>query len=156
MCPNYHHVWYSHVYFKRQAQIMAWDSCCYMTSHGGHFDTYTTWLRAASHLEVGPFRCVKGLKSSLVIGQKDEIDPNPFTPRGRPNLVVWIFWSKYAWSDMARARWIGCTQNGGPMSDFNKEFFLIRHGFFQRTISVGLCGNLNGSMLDYARFVEIC
>jgi hypothetical protein len=28
------------------------------------------------------------LKSSLVIGQKAEINPNPFTPRGRADLVV--------------------------------------------------------------------
>jgi hypothetical protein len=45
-------------------------------------------LRAAVHLEAGPIRCLKGLKSSLVIGQKVEIDPNPFTPRGRGDLVV--------------------------------------------------------------------
>jgi hypothetical protein len=45
-------------------------------------------LRAALHLEAGPIRCVRGLKSSLVIGQKAEIGPNPFTPRGRPDLVV--------------------------------------------------------------------
>jgi hypothetical protein len=34
--------------------------------------------------------------------------------------------------------------------------FLDKIEFFQRTKSVGLCGNLNGSMLDYARFVELC
>jgi hypothetical protein len=39
-------------------------------------------LRAALHLEAGPIRCVRGLKSSLVIGQKAQIGPNPFTPRG--------------------------------------------------------------------------
>jgi hypothetical protein len=48
-------------------------------------------LRAALHLEAGPIRCVRGLKSSLVIGQKAQIGPNPFTPRGRANLVVWFF-----------------------------------------------------------------
>jgi hypothetical protein len=45
-------------------------------------------LRAALHLEVGPIRCVRGLKSSLVIGQKAQIGPNPFTPRARVDLVV--------------------------------------------------------------------
>ncbi len=39
--------------------------------------TYT--LRAAIHMEAGPIRCVRGLKSSLVIGQKAQIGPNPFT-----------------------------------------------------------------------------
>jgi hypothetical protein len=45
-------------------------------------------LRAALHLEAGPIRCVRGLKPSLVIGQKAQIGPNPFTPRGRADLVV--------------------------------------------------------------------
>jgi hypothetical protein len=46
-------------------------------------------MRVALHLEAGPIRCVRGLKSSLVIGQKVGIGPNPFTPRGRADLVVW-------------------------------------------------------------------
>jgi hypothetical protein len=45
-------------------------------------------LRATSHLEAGPIRCVRGLKSSLVVGQKAQIGPNPFTLRGRADLVV--------------------------------------------------------------------
>jgi hypothetical protein len=45
-------------------------------------------LRAALHLEAGPIRCVRSLKFSLVIGQKAQIGPNPFTPRGRADLVV--------------------------------------------------------------------
>jgi hypothetical protein len=45
-------------------------------------------LRAALHLEAGPIRCVRGLKSSPNIGQKAQIGPNPFTPRGYANLVV--------------------------------------------------------------------
>ena len=48
-------------------------------------------LRAALHLEVGPFRCVRALISSLAIGQKVEIGPNPFAPRGGDDLVVCIF-----------------------------------------------------------------
>ena len=51
-------------------------------------------LRAALHLEAGPIRCVRGLKSSLRIGRKAEIGPNPFTPRGRANLLVRIFYSR--------------------------------------------------------------
>jgi hypothetical protein len=38
----------------------------------------TTLLRVALHLEAGPIRCVGGLKSSLVIGQKAQISPNPY------------------------------------------------------------------------------
>jgi hypothetical protein len=45
-------------------------------------------LRPPLHLEAGPIRCVRGLKSSLVIGQKAQIGPNPFTPRGQADLVV--------------------------------------------------------------------
>src|SRR6202048_5044981 len=45
-------------------------------------------LRAALHLEAEPIRCVRGLKSSIVIGQKVEINPNPFTHGGRADLVV--------------------------------------------------------------------
>jgi hypothetical protein len=48
-------------------------------------------LRAALHLEAGPIRCVRGLKSSLVIGQKAQIGPNPFTPRGHADLMVRMF-----------------------------------------------------------------
>jgi hypothetical protein len=52
-------------------------------------------------LEAGPIHCVRGLKSSLVIGQNDEIGPNSFTPRCE--LIWWyeIFIQKNAWSDMA-------------------------------------------------------
>jgi hypothetical protein len=48
-------------------------------------------LRATLHLEAMPFRCVRGLKSSLVIDQKVEVGPNAFTPRGWAYLVVCIF-----------------------------------------------------------------
>jgi hypothetical protein len=50
--------------------------------------SYSERVRAALHLETGPIRCVRGLKSSLVIGQKAQIRPNPFTPRGRADLVI--------------------------------------------------------------------
>jgi hypothetical protein len=45
-------------------------------------------FRAALHLEAMLIRCVRGSKSSLVIGQKAKIRPNLFTPRGRADLVV--------------------------------------------------------------------
>jgi hypothetical protein len=45
-------------------------------------------LRAALHLEAGPIHCVRGLKSSLVIGQKAQTGSNPFTPTCRADLVV--------------------------------------------------------------------
>ena len=34
--------------------------------------------------------------------------------------------------DMVRARWIGCTQNGGPMLDFNikKTYVLLKYNDF--------------------------
>jgi hypothetical protein len=47
--------------------------------------------KAPLHLEAGPIRCARGLgdlKSSLVIGQKAQIGPNPFTPKGHVDLVV--------------------------------------------------------------------
>jgi hypothetical protein len=66
-----------------------------MTNNKFHKDleTFQTFwqrvvIRAALHLEAGPIRCVRGLKPSLVIGQKAQIGPNPFTPRGRADLVV--------------------------------------------------------------------
>jgi hypothetical protein len=37
-----------------------------------------TTLRATLHLEAGAICCVRGLKSSLVIGQKAQIGPQPF------------------------------------------------------------------------------
>ena len=48
-------------------------------------------LSVALHLEARPVRCVRGLKSSLLIDQKAQIGPNPFTPRGRADLVVCFF-----------------------------------------------------------------
>jgi hypothetical protein len=76
--------------------------------------THALILRAALHLEAGPICCVRGLKSSLVIDQKAQIGPNPFTPKGHADLVLWILFLNVCY-DTARARWIGCTQNGGPI-----------------------------------------
>jgi hypothetical protein len=45
-------------------------------------------VRVALHLEAKPIRCVRGLNSSLVIGQKAQFGPNSFTPRGRGDLVL--------------------------------------------------------------------
>jgi len=50
--------------------------------------------RATLHLEVRPICCVRGPKSSLVLGQKVEISPNPFIPSIGANLVKLIFYSK--------------------------------------------------------------
>jgi hypothetical protein len=65
-------------------------------------------IRAALHLEAGPIRCVRGLKSSLVIGQKAQISPNPFTPRGQANLVVWFFLLKKCmlWHSPSSLNWV--------------------------------------------------
>jgi hypothetical protein len=65
-----------------------------------------------------------------MIGQKAQISPNPFTPRGRGDLVVWFFKIKNVCYDTAQARWIGCTQNGGKMSYFIKNTFLKKIWFF--------------------------
>jgi hypothetical protein len=48
----------------------------------------TNEVTAALHLEVGPICCVRGLKSSLVIGQKAEIGPNLFMLKDCVDLVV--------------------------------------------------------------------
>jgi hypothetical protein len=62
-----------------------------MVTSLGLFGKHALYLRVALHLEAGPICCVRGLKSSLVIGQKAQIDPNPFTRRGRADLVVIFF-----------------------------------------------------------------
>jgi hypothetical protein len=55
---------------------------------GGRMHQHSTSvIRATLHLEAGPIRCVRVLKSSLVIGQKAQIGLNPFAPRGRADLV---------------------------------------------------------------------
>jgi hypothetical protein len=92
-------------------------------------------MRAALHLEAGPIRCVRGLKSSFVIGQEVEIGPNSFTPRGRVDLVVCIFVNENnVCSDMARAHWTGCTQNEGPIPSLGisieKKTCLYKNMFF--------------------------
>lgn len=48
-----------------------------------------------------------GLKSSLVIGQKAQLGPIPFTPRSRAYLVVQVFTLIDVCYDTARARSIG-------------------------------------------------
>jgi hypothetical protein len=58
------------------------------TLTSGEGRRYLKKLRAALHLDAGPICCVRGLKSSLMIGQKAQICPNPFTPRGWADLVV--------------------------------------------------------------------
>jgi hypothetical protein len=88
-------------------------------------------LRAALHLKAGPICCVRGLKSSLVIGQKAQIGPNPFTPRGRADLVVWIFSIKklyvMTWPELVELgapKMEGQFLASGPMSCFTKTTFL--------------------------------
>jgi hypothetical protein len=46
-------------------------------------------------------------------GQKAQTGPNPFTPRGRADLVVWFYKLKNVCYDMVQARQIGCTQKEG-------------------------------------------
>jgi hypothetical protein len=59
-------------------------------------------VRATLHLEAWPVCCVRGFKSSLVIGQKVEIGPNPFTPRGQADGGMKIL-MKNVWCEMVRA-----------------------------------------------------
>jgi hypothetical protein len=60
-------------------------------------------LRVSLHLEARPICCIRGLKSSLVIGPKAQISPISFTPRGRANLVVCFFKLKNVCYDTAQA-----------------------------------------------------
>ena len=53
------------------------------------------------HLEAGSIHCVKGLKSSLVIGQKVQTSPNPFTPEAEPIWWYDFFNYKIICYDMA-------------------------------------------------------
>jgi hypothetical protein len=85
-------------------------------------------IRVALHLEAGPIRCVRrGLESSLVIGQKAEFGPDPFTPRGQADLMVWIFLIKrcMVWHGPSSLDWV------------NPRW---RANFFQRTRFVGFRG----------------
>jgi hypothetical protein len=83
-------------------------------------------LRAALHLEARPIRYVRGLKPSLVIGQKIEIGPNPLHLE-----VVAIWWydfSNQKMHDLTRSKLdeLGAPRMEGqflassPMSYFNK------------------------------------
>ena len=43
-----------------------------------------------------------------------------------------------------------------PMSHFNrKKAYLNKLLFLKKIVSIGLCGNMNGFMLDYARSVGL-
>jgi hypothetical protein len=64
-----------------------WETSTAMLKPFGESLIHVVKVRAALHLEAGPIRCVRGLKSSLVISQKGQIGPNPFTPRRRADLV---------------------------------------------------------------------
>jgi hypothetical protein len=100
----------------------------------------------------------KRLKFSLVIGQKAHIGPNnSFTPRGRADLVVYIFFN-YKMYIMTRPELVelGAPKMEGQCHISLKKPSYIKYDFFYQTRSVGLCGNLNGSMLDYAKSVGLC
>jgi hypothetical protein len=61
--------------------------------------------RATLQLQTGPICCVRGLKSSLVIGQEAQIGPNLFTPRGLVQFSGIIFFKlKNVCYDTTRAR----------------------------------------------------
>jgi hypothetical protein len=74
--------------------------------HGHNLD----FLRAALHLEAGPIRCVRGLKSSLVIGQKAQIGPE-LVELGAPKMEKQFLASR-------------------RMSYFTKKTFLNKVWFF--------------------------
>ena len=48
-----------------------------------------------------------------MIGQKAEIGPNPFTPRGRADLVVWVFKLKNVCYDTAELVELGAPKMEG-------------------------------------------
>jgi hypothetical protein len=65
---------------------MCWGRLWTLSFGLSQFDGHNSWLvyevdldtlRVALHLEAGPIRCGRGLKTSLVIGQKAQIGPNP-------------------------------------------------------------------------------
>jgi hypothetical protein len=83
-------------------------------------------LRTILHLEVEPLHCVRGLKSPLVIGQKVEINPNPFIPKGWAVLVVskiqGLTWSELV--ELGAPKMEGQFLASGPMShlgEFTRE-----------------------------------
>jgi hypothetical protein len=68
-------------------EIWSWMIVTWIKNHLASDNACNT-LRAALHFEAGPIYCVRGFKSSPVIGQKAETGPNPFTPRGQAELVI--------------------------------------------------------------------
>jgi hypothetical protein len=118
-------------------------------------------LRAALYPEARPICCVRGLKSSLVIGQKAEICPTLLhLEAGSFRGIIFLIkkmrgltWPELV--ELGAPKMEGRFLASGSMLDFNK-LFKIKYGFFQRTRVVGLCGNLNSSMRDYARSIGLC
>jgi hypothetical protein len=74
--------------------VVCWDGLWTLSFGLSKFHGHGSWLvckvalRVALHLEAGHVRCVRGLKSSLVIGHKFQIGPNPFTPKGHADVMV--------------------------------------------------------------------
>jgi hypothetical protein len=62
-------------------------ACIFNTCNCWHVLPWVCFSWAALHLEARPICCIRGLKPSLVIGQKAQIGPNSFTPRGRANSL---------------------------------------------------------------------
>ncbi len=104
-----------------------------------------------------------GLKSSLVIGQKAQIGPNPFTPRGRADLVVWFCRLKNVCYDTARARanWVHPKWKAGswPRGQLC-HISLIKYSWIKYDILSELHPldyvESKGSILDYATSVGLC
>jgi hypothetical protein len=93
---------------------------------------------ALSTLKVKPIHCVRGLKSSLVIGQKAKIGLNPFTPRGRADLKNECVTQKMhglTWHELVELgapKMEGQFLALGPMPYFN-YIYITKYNFFQRT-----------------------
>jgi hypothetical protein len=124
-------------------------SCPMRTRHANEvFYIHQYVLRAALHIEAKPIRCVRGLKSSLVIGQKAQIGPNSFTPIGWANLVVWFFKLENVFYDTTQARWIGCTQHGGPILSLETNVIFHQQNLLKSSL-------MFFSELDPLDYVEI-
>jgi hypothetical protein len=65
------------------------------------------------------------------------------------NLKMYVM----TWPELVE---LGAHEMKGQCHISLKKPSLIKYGFFKQTRYVGLCGNLNDSMLDYPRSVGLC
>ena len=117
-------------FLNGESMFMTLLTCGLMHRNAWNFSGYYVPLRVALHLKAGPLCCVRGLKSSLVIGQKVEIGPIPFTPRGWVDSMVCFFLKKnqkvhgQTWPELVKLgapKMTGQFLASGPMSNVNTK-----------------------------------